>query len=69
MEEILKPALPKIGGYMPVPYNFQYFRYRNESWWRQIKVKAIQEGISVNQLIVKLLDAWLSGRITKVAKE
>ena len=53
---------------MPVPFNFQWFRWRSPEWWQAVRDKAYSERISVNKLIIELIDLWLKGRIIKIKK-
>ena len=43
------------------PYPFRYGQYRTRDWWREIRTKAILQGLSVNELIVVLLEKWRKG--------
>ena len=40
------------------PYPFRYGQYRDMGWWREIRTKALLQGLSVNELMVNLLERW-----------
>mgnify|MGYP000916614278 FL=1 len=46
-----------------MPFNFQWNRKRSAGWWHQVRIKAAQDGESINGVICRLLDAWLSGKV------
>jgi len=49
------------GEYMS--FNFQWQRKHSAHWWHQVKIKAAQENDSINGVICRLIDAWLTGKI------